>query len=477
MPYFCLTIAGSDPSSGAGIQADIRTFDRIGVYPFSVITAITFQSATHFSGFKSLSDDLDNQLKTLFDIYPINYVKVGMIPDIKSLDIIAEYIRKYNLVVVLDPVSISSAGKRLSEVGIEGVIEKRLFPLISVLTPNSREAEFYENTDLTQVKLNDVKKVEECATHILEKMYSSEDSELHSKAVIIKSVGSDDDIIFDMLCMAEGKNKEPKFQIFKKPRVLLNANIHGTGCIFSSAIAAYLAKGNKIFDAIKLAEAFFDEKFQKYIELPERGYVMDLSLSDNHLKVIKQVKEIYSFLINDKNHSRLIPEVRMNISGALPNATKKEEIAAIEGRITIVGGYPYASGDIKFGVSDHTARLILEAKKYDPSINFVMNLKYDENWIVLLQKQASLQIQEIERAQQPVEIKNKEYSTMQWIIQEIMSQMGRFPDIIWDKGAIGKEPIIRLFGKDSQDMIQKLKIISEVLGLENSDLIEEKEQL
>ncbi|MFW9929164.1 MAG: bifunctional hydroxymethylpyrimidine kinase/phosphomethylpyrimidine kinase [Candidatus Thorarchaeota archaeon] len=469
MPYFCLTIAGSDPSSGAGIQADIRTIDRIGVYPFSVITAITYQSATRFFGFKSLSDDLDNQLKALFDIYPIKYVKVGMIPDIKSLDIIAEYIKKYNLVVVLDPVSISSAGKRLSEVGIEDIIEKRLFPLISVITPNSREAELYTNTVLTQVKLNDVKKVEECASHMLEKMYGSEISESHPKAVIIKSVGSTENIVFDMLCMAEGRNHEPKYHIFKKPRVLLNTNIHGTGCVFSSAIAAYLAKGKRIFDAVKLAEAFFDEKFQKYIELPDRGYTMDLSLSDNHLSIIEQVKEIYSFLINNKNHSRLIPEVRMNISGALPYATKKEEIAAIEGRITIVGGYPYASGEIKFGVSDHTARLILEAKKYDPSINFVMNLKYDDSWISLLHKKTSLQIQEIEREQQPVEIKNKEYSTMQWIIQETMNKMGRFPDIIWDKGAIGKEPIIRLFGKDSKDMIQKLKIISEVLGLRKSE--------
>lgn len=477
MPYFCLTIAGSDPSSGAGIQADIRTFDRIGVYPFSVITAITYQSATRFFGFKSLSDDLDNQLKALFDIYPIKYVKIGMIPDIKSLDIIVEYIKRYDLVAVLDPVSSSSTGNRLSEEGIEKAIEKRLFPFISVLTPNSREAGLYEDTDLTQVKLNNVKKVEECATHLLEKMYRSEDYILNSKAVIIKSIGSDEDIIFDMLCMAKERNKEPKFHIFKKPRVLLNANIHGTGCVFSSAIAAYLAKGINTFDAIKLAETFFDEKFQKYIELPDKGYIMDLSLSDDHLEVIEQVKEIYLFLLNNKNHSRFIPEVRMNISGALPHATKKEQIAAIEGRITIVGGYPYASGEIKFGVSDHTARLILEAKKYDPSINFVINLKYDKNWISLLKKQTNLQIKEIKREQQPVDIKNKEDSTMQWIIQKTMNQMGRFPDIIWDKGDIGKEPIIRLFGKDSKDMIQKLKIISEVLGLRKPEQFEEKEQL
>ena len=115
MRHFCLTIAGSDPSSGAGIQADLRTFDRIGVYPFSVITAITYQSASEFYGFHSLSDMLDSQFKVLFDHYPIKYVKIGMIPDEKSIEIIIKYINKYDLYAVLDPVSISSAGERLAK--------------------------------------------------------------------------------------------------------------------------------------------------------------------------------------------------------------------------------------------------------------------------------------------------------------------------------------------------------------------------
>ncbi len=79
MKPLCLTIAGADPTSGAGIQADIRTFDRCGVHPFSVITAITYQTATEFIGYKSLSDELDNQLNAILTAYPIKYVKVGMI--------------------------------------------------------------------------------------------------------------------------------------------------------------------------------------------------------------------------------------------------------------------------------------------------------------------------------------------------------------------------------------------------------------
>jgi len=139
MKPFCLTIAGSDPTSGAGIQADIRTFDRIGVHPFSAITAITYQTATEFYGYKSLSEELSKQLDSILNAYPIKYVKIGMIPDIKSLDVIKHSILTHNLIAVLDPVSTSSVGERLSSEGFELEIEKDLFPLVTVLTPNQEK--------------------------------------------------------------------------------------------------------------------------------------------------------------------------------------------------------------------------------------------------------------------------------------------------------------------------------------------------
>jgi hydroxymethylpyrimidine/phosphomethylpyrimidine kinase len=157
----------------------------------------------------------------------------------------------------------------------------------------------------------------------------------------------------------------------------------------------------------------------------------------------------------------LIPEVRMNISGSLPNAVSKEDIAGIEGRITIVAGYPKASGEIKFGVSDHTARLILGAKKLDNSINFVLNIKYKSDWIKSLQEKTNLKLQEIIREDQPKEIMVKEESTMQWLIKKSIKETGRIPDIIWDKGAMGKEPMIRLFGKNADDIVNKLQKITD----------------
>ncbi len=466
MKLFCLTIAGSDPTCGAGIQADIRTFDRCGVHPFSVITAITYQSATEFYGYKSLSDDLDNQLNALFASYPIKYVKIGMIPDTKALDIIVDVVRKHELIAILDPVSISSAGERLSSEGFELEIERSLFPYIKILTPNISEAGFYANRNLSNKTIENIAELKDAAIILVKKLYSDNQALDVEKAVVIKSAGAKQGEIFDLVCISKGigSNENYEFTLYQKPKLSFNGNVHGTGCVFSSALTAFLAKGNPLVMAIEKAESFFDAKFQKFVELPNKGKVIDLTISEERVEVINQIKEIYNFISKFKKFSKLIPEVRMNISGSLPNATIKEEIAGIEGRITIINGYPQASGEIKFGATDHTARLILSAKEFDNSINYVINLKFNPNWIDLIQQNTDLELQEIIREDQPEKIKKQEFSTMQWLIKESIASKGKIPDIIWDKGAMGKEPIIRLFSKNSKDMIEKLKKIIEIIS-------------
>lgn len=461
MKPFCLTIAGADPTSGAGIQADIRTFDKCGVYPFSVITAITYQTATKFYGYKSLSDELEKQLDSIFSVYPIKYVKIGMIPDLKTIDIIANYIKKFNLTVILDAVSVSSAGERLSSEGLELEIEKHLFPLATIITPNITEAAFYSNKDLSNLTMENLSEIKDAAEILLNKTFLGGNSEDLEKAIVIKGAVTTDNEIFDLVCIGKKKNNQLiyEFSLFRKIKIPLDKNIHGTGCVFSSAITAFLAKSNSIEKSIAMAEDFFDQKFQNFIELPDRGIVIDLSLSDDKLLVINQIKEIYNYISQFKEVSDLIPEVRMNISGSIFNPSKNEDVAGIEGRITVIDDFPKASGEIKFGVSDHTARLILAAKKFDKSINFVMNLKYTPSLIKLIQENTDLEVKEFLRETQPPEIKEKEFSTMQWLIEKSVNKTGKIPDIIWDKGSIGKEPMIRLFGKDSNDMIIKLKKI------------------
>lgn len=465
MKPICLTIAGADPCSGAGIQADIRTFDRCGVYPFSVITAITYQTAKEFHGYTAISDKaLIKQFNVILEAYPIKFIKIGMIPNIQLLKIIINYIKKYDLKAIFDPITISSAGKRLATEGLEIEIEKHLLPNVIIIAPNIHEAEIYSGKLFNKDSLHYFEDLKEAATSILKKMYSSGDLMRpinEEKAVIIKSYEINDNKIADLLLLNKkiGNHFIQEFKIFEKEKILTRGNVHGTGCVFSSAITAFLAKNNSIEDAIKLTENFFDEKFQNFIELPDQGKVIDFTISEEKLAVINQIKEIYNLISNIKEFTKLIPEVRMNISGALPNASKKEDIAGIEGRITIVNNFPKAAGEIKFGVSDHTARLILSAKKFDNSINFAMNLKYNPNLIKLIQEKTDLESCEFIRESQPESIRKKEHSTMQWLIENSFNKTGKIPDIIWDNGSIGKEPIIRLFGRNSKEMILKLKKI------------------
>lgn len=463
MKPICLTIAGSDPTSGAGIQADIRTFDRIGVHPFSVITALTYQTATEFTGYTSLSSSLNQQLEVLFETYPIKVVKVGMIPDNKALEIINQYVKTHELDVVLDPVSISSVGKRLSSEGLELEIARDLFPLVKVLTPNISEASYFSNIKISSFK--NIELAKKAGNLLLDMIMTKDDLLKKEKAVIIKSIPNKDDELIDLACIYRKveSNYEKSFHIFNKRKLNLEGNVHGTGCVFSSAIAAYIAKGYSLQAAIERAETFFDEKFQRFIELPLDGKLLDLTRSNDRIDLINQVKEIYNFISNKKEFCKLIPEVRMNISGALPNAKNKQEIAGIDGRITIVNGFPHKCGEIKFGASDHTARLILSAKEFDNTVNFVINLKFEQEWIQLISSRTDLKLQEIIREEQPDEVKKKEFSTMQWLIKNSIEKYGTIPDIIWDSGSIGKEPIIRLFGRDSKKMIEKLRKIISVI--------------
>ncbi|MFW9895868.1 MAG: thiamine-phosphate synthase family protein [Candidatus Thorarchaeota archaeon] len=190
-----------------------------------------------------------------------------------------------------------------------------------------------------------------------------------------------------------------------------------------------------------------------------------LNDSKERIDVVNQIKEIYKF-IQQKKFVRLIPEVRTNIAGALSKAQDKNDVAGIDGRITVVNGMPKAAGKIKFGVAEHTARLILLAKKFDNSVSFVMNLRYSPELVNDIQEKTDLELIEINREKQPEEIKQKEFSTMQWLIKDSIERKGKISDIIWDKGSIGKEPMIRLFGKNSTDIITKLEKIFKLIDID-----------
>ena len=250
-----LTIAGFDPSGGAGIQADLKVFQALGVYGLSAAAALTAQNTCGVAGVQAVeSRFLKKQLDVLLaDIVP-DSTKIGMLLSSDNVAAAATAIRKHGIRnVVLDPVFISSSGKKLSETSVPTALRKKLLPLCRVITPNISEAEV-----LSGMKITDQASMKRAAEML---------KELGPEVVIITgghSKGAPVDIFFD-----------GKFHEIKGRRV--RGEFHGTGCTFSSAVAAFLALGMSPYDAAKKAKRFIAKALNNAAEAGSGMKVLNLS--------------------------------------------------------------------------------------------------------------------------------------------------------------------------------------------------------
>ena len=231
-----LTIAGSDCSGGAGIQADLKTMTMNGVYAMSAVTALTAQNTTGVFGIMEVEPDfLCAQLDCVFrDIYP-DAVKVGMVSSAELIHRIAEKLRLYRAErIVVDPVMVATSGSRLIDEDAIAVLQEELLPLATVVTPNIPEAEALSGCSVQNAE--DMVNV----ARLLGEKYGC--------AVLCKGGHSLDDA--NDLLYAEGKTLW-----FHGDRIE-NPNTHGTGCTLSSAIAANLAKGFSLEEAVRRSKQY-----------------------------------------------------------------------------------------------------------------------------------------------------------------------------------------------------------------------------
>lgn len=250
-----LTIAGSDSSGGAGIQADIKTMIANGVYAMSAITALTAQNTTGVTSILNATPEfLEDELDAIFtDIYP-DAVKIGMVSESGLICAIAKKLRQYQAKnIVVDPVMVATSGARLiSEDAVE-TLKKELFPLADVLTPNIPEAEV-----LTGRTITGTQEMIEAAKQI---------SENYHCAVLCKgghNVNDANDLLY-----ANGG-----YRWFYGKRIN-NPNTHGTGCTLSSAIASNLAKGYDLETSVKRAKDYISDALAAMLDLGKGSGPMD----------------------------------------------------------------------------------------------------------------------------------------------------------------------------------------------------------
>ena len=243
-----LTIAGSDSSGGAGIQADIKTMTANGVYAMSAITALTAQNTTGVTAIMEVTPDfLAEQLDCIFtDIFP-DAVKTGMVSSAALIDVIAQKLTQYgakNLVV--DPVMVATSGSRLISEDAVGTLTTRLLPLAAVITPNIPEAEI-----LTGRSIRTEEDMVEAAKRICDTCGCA--------AVLVKGghqTNDANDLLYD------GKEA-----VWFHGRRIDNPNTHGTGCTLSSAIASNLAKGYPLDAAVERAKAYISGALAAMLDL------------------------------------------------------------------------------------------------------------------------------------------------------------------------------------------------------------------
>jgi len=238
-----LTIAGSDSGGGAGIQADLKTFAALGVYGTSAITAITAQNTVGVTAILALSPQMvAAQIDAVIADIGAHALKTGMLANAKIIETVVKKIQEHRLRnLVVDPVMVATSGDLLIKKNAVAVLRSRLIPLATVVTPNIPEAE-----ELTGMALRTSEDIEESARRIVA---------MGAKSVVVKGghrAGPAVDLYYD------GK----KFTAFHAPRIRTK-NTHGTGCTFSAAIAAYLARGEKVERAVDLSKKYITAAISK----------------------------------------------------------------------------------------------------------------------------------------------------------------------------------------------------------------------
>ena len=231
-----LTIAGSDPSGGAGIQADLKTITALGAFGMSVITALTAQNTLGVQGIYEVPTEfVEKQFASVMTDIGVDAVKTGMLTTTEIVTAVAGLIREYGIEkVVVDPIMAAKGGEALIKGEVKKTLIRELIPVAFVVTPNIPEAEV-----LAEMKIADIHDMENAARIIHNR---------GAKNVLVKGghlTGDAVDILYD------GKH----FHAFSTSRIE-NGETHGTGCTYSAAIATLLAKGQNIAEAVKGAKAY-----------------------------------------------------------------------------------------------------------------------------------------------------------------------------------------------------------------------------
>ncbi len=434
-----LTVAGSDSGGGAGIQADLKTFAALGVHGMSVITSITAQNTYEVRAVHDIPlEVIKSQFEAVVDDIGVDAAKTGMLSNSRIIELVASLIRKYDVKVVVDPVMIAKSGALLLREDAVDTLIKELIPLATVVTPNKPEAERLSNTlikDLSDAKV------------VAKKLVDG----LGATAAVVKGGHMSEEESVDVMYY------EGRFYEFRALRVR-SKNTHGTGCSFSAAIAAEIAKGKPIPEAVRTAKEFITTAIAYGLPigkgygpvnptawqlLPAERYRVLQILED----AVKLVENRSSYLVN------LIPESQSEIVMTLPKHYVRgvADVAGVPGKIVRVRDKVRATHPPKFGVDSKLSKVLIRLVGTYEGVSAAASIKYDE-LVDMVVKELGLKV---------------EYVDLDVYLRQSAETLGSAlresaaPDILFYRGGWGREPLSVVLGSDALDVVGKMLRIGE----------------
>ena len=421
-----LSIGGSDPSSGAGIQSDVKTFENHDVYGFTVITAITSQNTKKISKIAPISTkDIRTQLESVLSDFQIDAIKIGMVYDSSIIKIVNAMIKNQKCPIVVDPIIESTTKKILLKKSAIDSYKRYIIPLATIITPNKKEAKILSGSS----------KAEDAAKEL---------QKLGAKNVIITGFRESEKEIEDFVMEVDNN------YILKGKKIkIIN---HGSGCNYSASITASLARKKSIYEATVTAKEYVYQSIKKSKNLGK-------GIKITHKEISKIQKELSHSILdfqNIKNVSKLIPECQTNFVFSKNKPKTIKNVLGISGRLVKSGNNVIQAGELVFGGSQHVATAVIQVSKKFSKIRSAINIKYEPK-IITNAKKHRMSVLSYDRKNESKKSKSKENSSISWGISSCLKS--NIPDIIYHKGDFGKEPMIIVFGETPAEVVRKIKLI------------------
>jgi len=425
-----LSIGGSDPSSGAGIQSDVKSFSEFGAYGLTVITAITGQNTSSFGMIEAVSKKiLKNQLESVLTDFKIDGIKIGMVFNSEIIKTLYQQLKKLKIPIVVDPVIKSTTGGALIEKKAIKDFQKYIVPLATVITPNKFEAEI-----LSKLKVNSENTIEKIAKKI---------QKMGAQNVVITGIEGKNNKITDFIL-----EKNTKYQISGDR--ISNTN-HGSGCNYSAAIIFAISNKKTIRESVKFAKEFAQNSIKNSIKV---GNGIKITNSQKKDMINSELSQSINEFVKIKNIYKNIPECQTNFVYSKPNPKSTKDILGLSGRIVKAGNEVIVAGNLTYGGSKHVATALLVLNKKFPEIYSAINLKYQSSTISKIKK-SRFTISSYDRTLEPNDVKNQG-STVAWGIKNAIKKLKTPPDVIFHKGGLGKEPMIIVFGETPKNTMKKV---------------------